>query len=235
VETACRELCDEVNARPHRVTRRVPAEMLLEEQPRLHRLPSEPYTLAFGESRIVGRATPMVDVGWCQYSVPHELRGEQVWVREHGEEIVIVHVGRAGACEVARHRRTTPGTPRIDDRHFPPQSAGPLRRTAKATSTAEAEFLSIGLGAHRWLSEAGSVGAVRVRAKMAQAVALAKLVGVRRVDWALGHAAVLQRFDDGDLESILDHHDRAASGPQHRSSEAASLQTGTAAWDGFGQ
>jgi hypothetical protein len=79
------------------------------------------------------------------------------------------------------------------------------------------------------------VGVVRVRAKMARAVALAKLVDVKRVDWALGHAAVIQRFDEGDLESILDHQDRATPGAHHRSSEATSLQTGTAAWDGFGQ
>lgn len=235
LEAACVELCDKVNARPHRVTRRAPAEMLLEEQPRLHRLPDEPYTLAFGQSRTVGRTTPMVDLDWCQYSVPSELRGEQVWVREHGDEIVVVHVGRGGAAEVARHLRTTPGNPRVDDRHFPPQSAGPLRRTPTARSEAEAEFLSIGMGAHRWLSEAGPVGVTRVRAKMARAVALAKLVGVKRVDWALGHAAVMQRFDEGDLESILDHQDRTTPGPHHRSSEATSLQTGTAAWDGFGQ
>lgn len=235
LEGACAQVCDEVNARPHRVTRRIPAEMLIEEQRHLHRLPSEPYTLAFGESRTVGRTTPMVDVEWCQYSVPHELRGEQVWVREHGDEIVVVHVDNAGAHEVARHRRTTPGNPRIDDRHFPPQAAGPLRRTATPTSAAEAEFLAIGMGARRWLSEAGSLGVGRVRAKMARAVALAKLVGVERVDWALGHAAVMERFGEDDLESIIDHQARGASGPRHQSSEATSLQRGTAAWKGFGQ
>ena len=41
---------------------------------------------------------------------------------------------------------------------------------------------------------------------MAQAVALAKLLGAEQVDWALGHAAVHGRFAEADLASILDHH-----------------------------
>jgi hypothetical protein len=209
--------------------------MLVEERPRLHRLPRQPYTVAFGESRMVERTTPMVDFDWCQYSVPHGLRGEEVWVREHGDEVVAVHVGTTGAAEVARHLRTTPGNPRIDDGHFPPQPAGPLSRTPTATSPAEAEFLAIGMGARRWLSEAGPAGVLRVRAKMARAVALAKFVGVDRVNWALGHAAVMQRFDEGDLESILDHQAISAPGPLHRPSEATSLQTTTAVWERFGQ
>jgi transposase len=107
LEAGCEQLCDEVNGRPHGVTRRIPAEMVLEEQRHLHRLPSEPYTLAFGESRTVGRTTPMVDVDWRQYSVPHELRGERVWVREHGDEIVIVHVDKTG---LTRRRRYPAGS-----------------------------------------------------------------------------------------------------------------------------
>ncbi|MEA2671021.1 MAG: hypothetical protein QOG45_1241 [Chloroflexota bacterium] len=153
--------------------------------------------------------------------MPHELRGEEVWVREHGDEVVAVHVGTTGAAEVARHLRTTPGNPRIDDGHFPPQPAGPLSRTPTATSPAEAEFLAIGMGARRWLSEAGPAGVLRVRAKMARAVALAKFVGVDRVNWALGHAAVMQRFDEGDSTTRR----TSAPGPLHRPSEATSLQT----------
>jgi hypothetical protein len=235
LEAACAQVCDAVNGRPHRITRRIPAEMLLEEQPRLHRLPAHPYTIAFGESRTVGRTTPMVDVDCCQYSAPHELRGEAVWVREHGDEIVVVHVGPNGPREVARHQRTTPGNPRIDERHFPPQPAGPLQRTPAARSAAEAAFLDLGMGAREWLTVAGSRGVPRVRAKMARAVALAKLVGVERVDWALGHAAVMERFADADLESIVDHEGRGMAGARRRASEAASLQRGTAAWEGFGQ
>ncbi len=36
LEAACAAFCEQVNARPHRVTRRAPAEMLADERPRLH-------------------------------------------------------------------------------------------------------------------------------------------------------------------------------------------------------
>jgi len=38
---------------------------------------------------------------------------------------------------------------------------------------------------------------------MAHAVSIAKLTNPARVDWALGHDAVHQRFGEGDLASIL--------------------------------
>jgi hypothetical protein len=81
LDSACDALCAELNGRAHRVTRRVPAEMLAEERPRLHRLPEEPYTAAFGETRTVGCPQPMVQADWCLYSVPWTLAGEVVWVR----------------------------------------------------------------------------------------------------------------------------------------------------------
>lgn len=235
LERACQVFCEQVNARPHRVTRRAPAEALAEERTRLHPLPIQPFVLAFGQTRTVGQTTPMIDFHSGQYSVPHRLRGEVVWVREHGEEVVVVHVGPGGPVEVARHVRTTPGSPRVDDAHFPPQPAGPLARTPRAHGAGEAEFLAIGDGAVLWLTEAGAAGTSRVRAKMAEAVALAKLHGAAQVGWALGHAAVHGRFGEGDLAAILAHRASAAPGSQHRASERASLQGGTAVWRGFGQ
>ena len=43
LEVACEAFCDEINARPHRVTRRAPVEMLAVERHRLHRLPEHPW------------------------------------------------------------------------------------------------------------------------------------------------------------------------------------------------
>jgi hypothetical protein len=40
---------------------------------------------------------------------------------------------------------------------------------------------------------------------MAEAVALAALHGRATVDWALGHAAVMGRFAEGDVSSIITH------------------------------
>ena len=236
LEAACEAFCDDINARVHRVTRRRPVEMLAEERQRLHRLPDHPFTAAFGQTRTVGCPQPTVQLDWCLYSVPHRLAGETVWVRRRGDEVIITHVGADGPVEVARHQVTTPGSPRIDDDHFPPAPEGPLHRTPVAANTAEAEFLAIGEGAILWLKEAGDAGASRVRVKMADAVALAKLFGVEAVNWALGHAAVYGRFAERDLASILDH--RAARGDTATPAQVSddhSLQAGTDAWKGFGR
>ncbi|MGH2717243.1 MAG: Mu transposase domain-containing protein, partial [Actinomycetota bacterium] len=232
LEVACESFCEQVNARPHRATRRIPDEMLAEERTRLHSLPEHPYTVAFGVTRSVGSTTPMIEFESGSYSAPHTLAGQQVWVRSHGDDIVVVHVGPKGPSEVARHRRTTPGNPRLDDAHFPARESDPLQRTPKGRSPEEREFLAIGTGAAEWLMAAGEAGASRVRAKMATAVQLAKVLGAQRVNWALGHAGVMGRFAEGDLESILDH--KATAGTA-QASEDNSLQTGTAAWGVLGQ
>lgn len=225
----------EINARPHRVTRRAPVEMLAEERHRLHRLPEHPWTAAFGETRTVGCPQPMVQLEWCLYSVPSRLAGEAVWVRRRGEEVIITHVGPDGPVEVARHQVTTPGNPRVDAAHFPPAPEGPLDRSPVPANAAEAEFLAIGDGAALWLKEAGAAGASRVRAKMAAAVAVAKLTGNETANWALGHAAVYGRFAEGDLAAILAHRASASAGDTHQASEDHSLQSGTDAWKGFGR
>ena len=101
--------CGQVNGRVHRVTRRVPADMLAEEQARLHPLPAVPHTVAFGVSRTVAAKTPMVAFEGGQYSVPWPLLGQPVWVRVHGtggdEQVIVVHIGQGGPVEVARHAR----------------------------------------------------------------------------------------------------------------------------------
>jgi hypothetical protein len=234
LEAACAAFCGQVNTRPHRVTRRAPAEMLAEEAQRLHPLPAAPYTAAFGVMRTVGLNTPMVSFEVGQYSVPHPLAGQRVRVRRHGEQVVIVHVGADGPVEVARHAVTTPGTPRLDDTHFPPAPPGVLSRPPRPRSDAEAAFLSIGDGAALWLTEAGAAGVTRVRAKMAEAVALAALHPRAVVDRALGQAATAGRFADGDLAAILTHQAQATPGPLSQASEGHTLAQGTAGWAGFG-
>ena len=238
LEAACEVFCAGVNARVHRVTRRVPAEMLAHERGRLHPVPADPHTVAFGVTRTVPAKMPMVSYDGAQYSVPCELRGQTVWVRVHGagvdEQVVIVHVGPAGPVEVARHGRATPGSPKMEDSHFPPAPAGALGRIPKARNGSEAAFLQIGDGARLWLTEAAAAGTTKIRVKMAEAVTLSKLFNPAEVDWALGHAAVHARFGHGDLASILDHNATAASGVTHRAGEVRSLTQGTSSWAGLG-
>ena len=242
LEAACEAFCEEVNTRVHRVTRRVPVQMLAEEQARLHPVPAHPYTVAFGLTRTVPASMPMVTFEAGQYSVPHTLVGQTVWVRVHGrgadEEVVIVHVGGSGPVEVARHHRASPGSPSLVDAHFPPAPAGALERRPKPKNAAETAFLAPGDGARLWLSEAAAAGTVRMRVKMSEALALAKLFDPAEVDWALGHAAVHGRFAEADLASILDHHAGTRSGEHdasHRAGKDHSLTQGTAGWAGLGQ
>lgn len=227
---ACEAFMATVNGREHRVTRRVPDEMLAEELQRLHPLPGRPYTTVLGETRKVSWSST-ISFGGVTYSVPHQLVDETVWVRVEGDEIVASHCPPSGVVEVARHPRSTPGVPVIDDAHYPPRPDGPLARRPRATSAAEAEFLAIGDGARIWLVEAAAAGTSRVKVKMAEAVTLARLHGAGRVDWALGHAAMFGRFAEGDLASIL-----AANPPgvRRRADDVHSLQPGTAAWHQLG-
>jgi len=125
---------------------------------------------------------------------------------------------------------TAPGSPRVDDAHYPPAPPGALNRTPKPRTAAEAQFLAIGDGAGLWLAEAAAAGASRVRAKMAQAVQLAALHGAAAADRALGQAAAAGRFADGDLAAILAHQASAASGEPSQAGEQSSLAQGTAGW-----
>lgn len=149
-------------------------------------------------TRTVPATAPMVSFEGGQYSVPATLLGQTVWVRVHGrgaeEQVIIVHVGPSGPVEVARHARATPGSPKINDDHFPPAPAGALGRKPLARNAGEVAFLAIGDGARLWLTEAAAAGTTKIRVKMAQAVTLAKLFETKDVDWALGHAAVHARF-----------------------------------------
>jgi hypothetical protein len=173
-----------------------------------------------------------------QYSVPAFLLGARVFVRSHGvgaeEQVIVVHVGIDGPVEVARHLRARPGSPAIDDAHFPDhRQKVPGDYTIKARSAAEAEFLGIGTGAHAWLLEAAAAGTARMNVKMAEAVALAKISGTAQVDKALGEAATYSRFATGDLASIL----AAASSrtPARKADEKTSLAQGTAGWAAIGR
>ena len=238
VEAACDAFMDEVNNREHRITRRKPAAMLEEEQPRLHRIPDTAHTVSFGLSRSVPDNTPMVTFENGQYSVPAFLLGARVFVRSHGigegEQVIVVHLGIDGPVEVARHSRARPGSPSIDDAHFPDhREKVPGEYAITVRSAAEAEFLGIGAGARAWLLEAAAAGTTRMNVKMADAVALAKISGIAGVDAALGEAATYGRFATGDLASILGS--RSSRTLTHRADEASSLAQGTAGWAAIGQ
>ena len=226
-----------VNGRPHRVTRRKPADMLAEEQARLHRVPADPYVAALGETRVVTRES-VISLGGTRYSVPHQLIDQTVWVRVDGEEVIIAHRGDRGVREVARHATAAPGNPQLDLSHYPERSSSLiLDHTPQPRTPGEAAFLQLGPGAAAWLVRAAAAGTSRVNVKMDQAVEFAAVYGDQQVDGALAAAAEAGRFAEGDLASILAHRRRA--GDPDRTvvpiSEAHSLQNGTGRWQEVGR
>jgi hypothetical protein len=236
LEAACEAFMAEVNTRPHRSTLQAPVIRLAEEHERLHRLPRLPHTICFGETRKVNWQS-LISVGGAQYSVPHELVDQRVWVRNDGEQLIVVHVdGHLGPREVARHQLTTPGRPAICDQHYPPRPEGALERRPRARTEEERAFLTLGDGAEAWLIKAAAAGAQRVRRKTVEAVDLAKLHGTEQVDQALRRCADAGRFGDGDLASVLAH--QQAGGeliPFPARSEDHSLQCSTRSWEGLGR
>lgn len=228
IETACAELCAELNARVHSVTKRAPIEALATEREELHRVPDAPYSAAFGESRSVSWSSTVSFRG-ARYSVPDDLAGHGgLWVRAAAGEVVIVAGEGSGAKEVARHRLVGPGQASIKDEHYRHHEGhDPLHRTPRATKPSEAAFLALGEGAKLYLVEAAGAGVRRIEARMAEAVTLAALHDHGVVDRALMSAAMAGRFQEGDLGSIIVH---GSSGPTLGPPPEHSLSAGTAMW-----
>jgi hypothetical protein len=209
--------------------------MLTQERTALHGVPDLPHTAALGVTRRVPDNTPMVTFEHCQYSTPATLLGQSVWIRHHDgtDEVVICALDDGGPTEVARHRRTTPGNPAIDDSHFSSHDDKiPGDYRIRARSASEQSFLALGPGAEVWLKEAAALGTERMIQKMAHAVELSALGARADVDWALGHAATHGRFATGDLDSILAH--KGLDTTRRGASENTSLAQGTIGWNLFG-
>lgn len=232
LEEACEDTMARFNERVHSLTRQRPVDMILTEREYCHRVPPEPYTVAFGESRSVSWSSTVTFRG-SRYSVPAGSGVERIWVRVQGKEVVIVQAdpNQGQVRELARHHLLGPGQASIDDAHYPDRPESPSARVPRATRPSEAAFLAIGHGAHRWLIEACATGTRHPQGKMAEAVELTKTYGTAAVDEALGLAALSGRFSTDDLVSIL----RTRRGETHRARDFYSLQPGTSSWEGFVQ
>jgi DNA replication protein DnaC len=228
---------DEVNNREHRTTRRKPAAMLAEEAPRLHRIPDTAHTVAFGLARTVPENTR-----WSRSKTPN-TRSRRTCSEpacssaptgpDRTSRSSSSTTAPPGPVEVARHDRARPGSPAINDDHFPgTRTKVPGDYEVRARSADEAAFLAIGEGARTWLIEAAAAGTARMNVKMAEAVTLAKIAGTDHVDRALGDAALHGRFAHPDLASILNANIRRTT--THTANEATSLTQGTGAWAAIG-
>lgn len=244
LKEACEQWGEEVNERPHRETNKPPAMMLARERGHLHPVPEEPFTAAFGQTRRVGWDST-VSFGGTRYSVPHTLVDKKVWVREAGEEVVMVDADPSrGSTEVARHPVCSAGNPSIFDEHYPPAPAGALHRQPRPKSPEEVAFMAIGEGARLWLLGAAAAGTRKLRSKMEHAIQLSKLYGKEVVNEALSVAAGSERFGEEDLLSILayrysrpepnGHREEQDTETVLRRADTHTLQQGTASWRSFG-
>ena len=93
LEAACETAMVRFNTRVHTMTGEKPVDRLEREHEFLHRVPDEPYTAAFGETRAVSWSSTISFRG-ARYSVPHDFMGARVWVRVHGDELIIT-----GGCQ----------------------------------------------------------------------------------------------------------------------------------------
>jgi transposase len=230
LETACATSSDRLNTRVHRDTAERPIDRLERERAHLHAVPTEPYTSAFGVTRSVSWSSIICFSG-ARYSVPHQLAGTIVFVRRSGDDIVIVSAGKHGASEVARHKAAGRGQLVICDAHYPDRRSTP-ERAARATNQREADFLALGEGAQRYLTEMCANGMRGITDRMDEALALRAFADPGRVDEVLGICALAGRFSRGDLASVLA---ARPGGPVHRPGENHSLQPGTKGWEGFGR
>ena len=210
LEQACQEFMADVNTRPHRATRQPPVILLEQEHEHMHRLPRQPHTLCFGQTRKVDRQAT-VSVGEAIYSVPHAAdRRAGVGPRRGRAAGRRAHRSRPGAAGGRPPPVDHAGPPEHQGRALP--AAAGRRAGAQAAcplSSEEREFLAIGEGAERWLKRAAAEGTSRIRRKMAEAVDLAKLHGTGPVNEALERCASYGRFADGDLATILAHQQQA--------------------------
>lgn len=239
LEQACERFMAEVNQKKHRATGQAPMDRLTAtEQALLHPVPSEPFTLALGQSRKVPVNTSIITYENARYSVPERLLGQTVWVRTVGvgaqATVVIVHQDVDGPVQVASHRKVGAGMLVVESGHFSADRHAkvPGFKDPKPRTRAERDFCRIGAGAEAWLVEAASVGTDRITVKMAEAVSLAKLHGRNVVDRALGLAATHHRFGYEDLRSILASGHRTDAGA-HQATEQKSLTQGTRSWADF--
>ena len=227
LEQACEQASERFNSRVHRETNERPRDRLGREREHLHALPQHPYSVAIGQTRSVSWSS-LVSFEGARYSVPYQLCEEVVYVRREGDDVVITALKDEGPRVVARHRATTKGQITVVDDHYPDRPSGP-ERAPKATNTLETEFLALGEGATRYLSEMAATGVRHLNQRLEEAVALSRRCERELLDEALGLCALEGRFAPGDLLSVLE-----TRRPRRRMGESHSLQPGTGGWARLG-
>ena len=239
LEAACREFCEQVNARAHRETRRPPVEMLAEERARLHPLPrpavhgrvrhDPPGELGLPRSRSRGCAT-RCRTSW---STPGSGSGSTAtsWSSPPSASRRPGARSPATPAPPRAARRSATSTTR---RHRGRDRAG--ERTPRATSAAEAAFLALGPGAGV-LAGRGRRGRRPRSAPQDGRSRRAGQAARRRRRSTRRSAPPRSPAGSPRTTCCASSPTRPAATrrkPTARASETHSLQPGTSAWSGFG-
>ena len=221
LEAACSAFSEQVNARPHRVTRRAPAEMLGDERAHLHPVPclhAHP-----DDRRRPARATRCLR--WCSFEGGRHRRCRR---RARG-------AGRARppARGTGRHRPRRPARPgrggspprHVAGQPAPGGGALPACPARGAEPPANPQRGRGGVPRHR-AGRRPVAGRGRRGRSLPGPVQDGPGRRARRpaadgpVDRALGQAAAARRFADSDLSSVLAHQASAAPGEPSRAGES---------------
>ncbi len=208
----------EINATPHSGSGSLPISVLKEEREAFSPLPKTLYVGAFGVERKVESKMPIVRFGRCGYSVPPNMRGLPVYVRQAGDEVVIVALEREGAIEIARHQRGEPYGYVISPEHKDPSHpSGPLARRPVPTNPTEAKFLGLSDFAATWLERAAGRGTP----KIADTIGILAKAEPIRASGAISESLALDDFGHATIKALL------ARAKQATPAVAKSLGNGT--------
>jgi hypothetical protein len=178
------------NCRTHRMTKRVPAEVLLEERPSLQPLPVHPYDDRELGYRLVD-SYGYIDFDANHYRAPVPI-GRWIYVRASEDEVAIV----ADAANVVV---THPRAPRGEGQYVPPPSPRRRRRSKSELLGCLESWSEPALRYGEWIAKRKRFA----RAELAHIVALQQSYSIEDILAAIEHASRYGAYGARELGRIL--------------------------------
>lgn len=197
---AARDWCAEVNMAEHSEIVAVPAVRLETERTLLKSLPSLRLELGKQTMRKVDRLS-CIRFASGRYSVPMELIGTSVAVRNSGTRIHIIDTTTGEI--VADHLVVAPGEVSVLDAHYGGPRLAPAR-AVRAKTVAEKQFCTLGPVAHAFIKGAAAAGNTRLAGELVELATLQAAHGDEAMIAALDRAVTFGRWHASDVRSILD-------------------------------
>jgi len=196
-------LAGTANARLHATTRERPADRLLIERPRLHKLPEHPFDTELVVPTVVSKEA-RVRLDSNSYSVPPELTGKTVHVRADSKTVRVLHE----SAEVARHERSW-------ERHHVVENPAHIaklleRRKAARGAKKKDRFLALSPDARLYIQEIARQR-IRLDHELRKLDRLVELYGEAEVAAGMAKALAQRTFGARYVRVLIDQH-RFASG-----------------------